>query len=169
MTMVNATHSLVRLGAGGGDGPVFVGTEAGYILEAKGRAVYVSGDTDVMADMKIWADIHAPDVGILCAGGHYTMNMSRAAYAASKLFRVQVRDPLPLTRPFRHWRQSADALKAALPGRAGACPRSGGETVEFVEGARRLQRALHLDSRKGDAGAERRSRSRPAPEKPMAV
>ena len=112
VTMVNATHSSSMSGP---DGPRFAGSEAGYIIEGDGRGVYVSGDTDVMADMKVWADIHAPDVGILCAGGHYTMNMSRAAYAASRLFSFKTVIPYHY-RTFPALEQSADALKAALPG-----------------------------------------------------
>ncbi|PWK61158.1 metal-dependent hydrolase [Roseicyclus mahoneyensis] len=112
VTMVNATHSSSLSGP---DGPLCAGSEAGYIIEADGRGVYVSGDTDVMADMKIWADIHAPDVGILCAGGHYTMNMSRAAYAASRLFSFKTVIPYHY-KTFPVLEQSADAMKAALPG-----------------------------------------------------
>jgi L-ascorbate metabolism protein UlaG (beta-lactamase superfamily) len=112
VTMVNATHSSSLSGP---DGPVFAGTEAGYIIEADGRGVYVSGDTDVMADMGVWADIHAPDVGILCAGGHYTMNMARAAYAASKLFSFKTVIPYHY-KTFPLLEQSAAPLKAALPG-----------------------------------------------------
>lgn len=113
VTMVNATHSSSLSGADGG--PVFAGSEAGFIIEGEGRGVYVSGDTDVMADMKVWADIHAPDVGILCAGGHYTMDMKRAAYAASKLFSFQTVIPYHY-KTFPLLEQSAEPMKAALPG-----------------------------------------------------
>lgn len=125
VTMVNATHSSSRSGP---DGPVFVGSEAGYIIEGEGRAVYVSGDTDVMADMGVWADIHAPDVGILCAGGHYTMDMRRAAYAASKLFSFKTVIPYHY-KTFPLLEQSAEAMKAALPGVRVLDP-DPGETVE---------------------------------------
>ena len=126
VTMVNATHSSSLSGA---EGPVFAGSEAGYIIEGEGRGVYVSGDTDVMADMGVWADIHGPDVGILCAGGHYTMDMTRAAYAASKLFRFKTVIPYHY-RTFPLLEQSADALKAALPGVRVLDP-DPGETVEI--------------------------------------
>jgi len=126
VTMVNATHSSSMSGP---DGPRFVGTEAGYILEAKGRSVYVSGDTDVMADMKVWADIHAPDIGILCAGGHYTMNMTRAAYAASRLFAFKTVIPYHY-KTFPALEQSATALKAALPGVRVLDP-DPGDTIEL--------------------------------------
>ena len=113
ITMVNATHSSSLSGP---EGPIFAGSEAGYIIAGEGRAVYVSGDTDVMADMKIWDDLHSPDVGILCAGVHYTMDMTRAAYAASKLFRFKTVIPYHY-KTFALLEQSADALKAAmLPG-----------------------------------------------------
>jgi L-ascorbate metabolism protein UlaG (beta-lactamase superfamily) len=126
VTMVNATHSSSMSGP---DGPVFVGSEAGYIIEGEGRGVYVSGDTDVMADMRVWNDIHAPDVGILCAGGHFTMDMTRAAYAASKLFSFQTVIPYHY-RTFPLLEQSAEAMKAALPGVTVLDP-DPGETVEL--------------------------------------
>jgi L-ascorbate metabolism protein UlaG (beta-lactamase superfamily) len=125
VTMVNATHSSSMSGP---DGPVFVGSEAGYIIEGEGRGVYVSGDTDVMADMGVWNDIHAPDVGILCAGGHFTMDMKRAAYAASKLFSFKTVIPYHY-KTFPVLEQSADAMKAALPGVRVLDP-DPGETVE---------------------------------------
>jgi L-ascorbate metabolism protein UlaG (beta-lactamase superfamily) len=112
VTMVNATHSSSMNGP---DGPVYAGAEAGYMIAGEGRCVYVSGDTDVMADMAILNDLHAPDVGILCAGGHYTMDMARAAYAASKLFRFQTVIPYHY-KTFPLLAQSAGPLKTALPG-----------------------------------------------------
>ena len=126
VTMVHAVHSssMGREGA-----PVYMGEPAGYIIEGEGRGVYVSGDTDVMADMGVWADIHAPDVGILCAGGHYTMDMARAAYAASKLFRFKTVIPYHY-KTFPLLEQSADAMKAALPGVTVLDP-DPGETVEL--------------------------------------
>ena len=83
VTMVNAVHSS---SFGTDDGPVWAGTECGYMIEGEGHTIYVSGDTDVMADMKIFNDLHQPDIGILCAGGHFTMDMHRATYAANEFF-----------------------------------------------------------------------------------
>ena len=37
-----------------------------------------------MADMGIFNDLHAPDIGILTTDGHFTMVMKRAGYAAAK-------------------------------------------------------------------------------------
>lgn len=112
ITMVSATHSSSYAGS---EGPVYCGTEAGYMIAGEGRTIYVSGDTDVMADMAIFEDLHHPEIGILCAGGHFTMDMKRAAYAARKFFDFQVVIPCHY-RTFPLLEQSADALAAALPG-----------------------------------------------------
>ncbi len=110
VTMVAATHSSTM---GGAATPV--GDPVGFMIEADGRTVYVSGDTDVMADMAIWNDLHAPEIGILCAGGHYTMDMKRAAYAATKLFAFKTVIPVHYqTIPLLA--QTADELVAAAPG-----------------------------------------------------
>lgn len=112
VTMVNAVHSS---SVAGEDGPKAAGTEAGYMIAGEGRTVYVSGDTDVMADMAILQDLHAPEIGILSAGGHFTMDMTRAAYAASKLFKFQTVIPYHY-KTFPLLAQNADELIAALPG-----------------------------------------------------
>lgn len=112
VTMVSATHSSSW---GGSEGPVYAGTEAGYMIAGEGRTLYVSGDTDVMADMGVFEDLHHPEIGILCAGGHFTMDMKRAAYAARKFFNFRTVIPCHY-RTFPILEQTADALKAGLPG-----------------------------------------------------
>jgi len=112
VTMVHAVHSSSFAGK---DGPHVPGTECGYMIEAGGRTIYVSGDTDVMADMKVFHDLHAPEIGILCAGGHFTMDMRRAAYAARTFFDFKTVIPCHY-RTFDALAQSADELVAALPG-----------------------------------------------------
>ncbi len=112
VTMVNATHSS----SGTGDnGPVYLGSEAGFIIEGDGHSIYFSGDTDVMADMKIFHDLHKPDIGILAAGGHFTMDMKRAAYAAKTFFDFKTVIPMHY-KTFPVLEQSADELVKALPG-----------------------------------------------------
>ena len=59
------------------------------MIAGEGRTIYVSGDTDVMADMAVFEDLHHPEIGILCAGGHFTMDMERAAYAAKRFFNFE--------------------------------------------------------------------------------
>ena len=79
VTMVNATHSASIDFAGGNAIPG--GSAAGFMIAGEGQVIYVSGDTDIMADMDWMADYHKPSIGILSCGGHYTMDMARAAYA----------------------------------------------------------------------------------------
>lgn len=112
VSMVNAVHSSSISGA---NEPVYTGSEAGFMISHNGRTVYVSGDTDVMADMKIFNDLHAPEIGILCSGGYFTMDMKRAAYAAKTFFDFKTVIPCHY-RTFPIFEQSAAALKAELPG-----------------------------------------------------
>ena len=111
VTMVHAVHSSSMSTP---DGPRFVGTECGFMISGDGHTIYVSGDTDVMADMKVFNDLHNPDIGILCAGGHFTMDMKRAAYAAKTFFNFKTLIPCHYrTMPLLE--QSAEVLIAALP------------------------------------------------------
>jgi len=112
VTMVNAVHSSSVSSAAG---PVYAGTESGYMIAGEGHVIYLSGDTDVMADMAVFNDLHAPDIGILACGGHYTMDMQRAAYAAKKFFDFKTVIPCHY-RTFPLLAQSAAPLAAALPG-----------------------------------------------------
>ncbi len=112
VTMVNAVHSN---SFGTPDGPKYGGTECGYMIAGEGRTIYLSGDTDVMADMEIFNDLHAPEIGILCAGGHFTMDMKRAAYAAKKFFNFQTVIPCHY-KTFPILEQSAAELASGLPG-----------------------------------------------------
>lgn len=112
VTMVGAVHSSSLAGP---NGPVYAGAEAGFMISGEGRTVYVSGDTDVTADMGVWNDLHHPDVGILCAGGHYTMDMARAAYAARTFFDFRTVIPCHY-KTFPLLEQSAATLIKNLPG-----------------------------------------------------
>ncbi len=111
VTMVNAVHSS---SLGGADGPIYAGAEAGYMIHGEGRTIYVSGDTDVMADMKIFNDLHQPEIGLLCTGGHFTMDMPRAAYAAKTFFNFKTVIPCHY-RTFPLLEQSAETLIQNLP------------------------------------------------------
>jgi L-ascorbate metabolism protein UlaG (beta-lactamase superfamily) len=111
VTMVNASHSS---SVSGPDGPVAAGSEAGFMIAGEGHTIYVSGDTDIMADMGWMAELHQPDIGILSAGGHYTMDMARAAWAARKYFNFTTVIPCHY-RTFSVLEQNADALRRGLP------------------------------------------------------
>ena len=112
VTMVNACHSS---SIGSQTGPIYAGSEAGYMIAGEGHTIYVSGDTDIMADMGWMGEYHAPDIGILCAGGHFTMDMKRAAFAARKFFDFKTVIPCHY-RTFPLLEQSAQALIEGLPG-----------------------------------------------------
>ena len=112
VTMVSATHSSSRATDGG---PVYAGAEAGFMIAGEGHTIYVSGDTDVMADMAVFEALHHPDIGILCVGGHFTMDQRRAAYAAKTYFDFKTVIPCHY-RTFPLLAQDAKELAAALPG-----------------------------------------------------
>ena len=85
------------------------------MLEGDGHVIYISGDTDIMADMEWMGDLHAPDIGILSCGGHFTMDMKRAAYAAHRYFNFKTVIPCHY-RTFPLLEQSAAELASGLPG-----------------------------------------------------
>jgi L-ascorbate metabolism protein UlaG (beta-lactamase superfamily) len=111
VTMVNAVHSS-SVDFKGQMQPA--GSEAGFMIAGEGHTIYLTGDTDLMADMEWMAEYHKPDIGILCAGGHFTMDMDRAAFAAKKYFDFTTVIPCHY-RTFPLLEQSADRLVAALP------------------------------------------------------
>ncbi|OWU86614.1 hydrolase [Oceanicola sp. 22II-s10i] len=109
VTMVNATHSSSTP-----DGK-YAGSESGFVISGEGHTIYFSGDTDVMADMGVFNALHAPDIGILAAGGFYTMDMKRAAFAAKTFFNFKMVIPMHY-KTFPALAQDAEELKAGLPG-----------------------------------------------------
>ncbi len=111
LSMVTAQHSSTFATE---DGLRTGGSEVGYMLSAEGRTVYISGDTDIMADMEWFADYYKPDIGIMSAGGHFTMDMAKVAYAANRYFDFKTLIPCHY-RTFPILEQSADALAKALP------------------------------------------------------
>lgn len=112
LTMVPASHSSTFATE---EGPKAAGSEVGYMLMAEGRTVYISGDTDIMADMDWMGDFYKPDVGILSAGGHFTMDMKGTAYAAKRYFDFKTVIPCHY-KTFPILEQSAEALVDGLPG-----------------------------------------------------
>lgn len=125
VTMVNASHSSSMEGK---DGPIYAGHEGGYMIAGEGHVIYVSGDTDIMADMEWMADLHKPDIGILCAGGHFTRDMQRAAYAAKRYFDFKTVIPCHY-KTFPLLAQDAAPLREALPDVEVLTP----EVMEVVE------------------------------------
>ncbi|MEM1382970.1 MAG: metal-dependent hydrolase [Pseudomonadota bacterium] len=111
VTMVNAVHSSSASGPDGA--PIYTGAEAGYMIEGGGTTVYVMGDTDVMADMALFAELHAPSHAIVPIGGHFTMDAGRAAWACKKFFKFDSVIPCHY-RTFPLLAQSADEFVEAV-------------------------------------------------------
>lgn len=111
VSMVPALHSTSLGGAP--DAPL--GREVGYILKGEGHTLYISGDTSIMADMDWIGDYYKPDIGILSAGGYFTMDMAAAAYAAKRYFDFTTVIPCHY-KTFPLLEQSAQALIEGLPG-----------------------------------------------------
>ena len=112
LSMVPASHSSTFATP---DGPRTGGSEVGYMISGEGQTIYMSGDTAIMADMEWMGDFYRPDIGILSAGGHFTMDMKAAAYAANKYFDFQMVIPCHY-RTFQVLEQSAEVLEKGLQG-----------------------------------------------------
>ena len=83
--MVRAEHSSGEWNADGGV-PLYLGEPAGFVVELEnGFRFYHAGDTAVFGDMRLIADLYAPDLAILPIGGHYTMGPREAALAVQLL------------------------------------------------------------------------------------
>ncbi len=112
VSMVPASHSSTMTTT---DGPLVVGNEIGFMISSEGKTVYASGDTDIMADMGWMGEYYAPDIGILSAGGHFTMDMKGTAFAAKKYFNFKTVIPGHY-KTFPLLEQSAQVLIDGLPG-----------------------------------------------------
>ncbi|WP_305971504.1 MULTISPECIES: metal-dependent hydrolase [unclassified Mameliella] len=112
VTMVPASHSSSMQVAGA---TTYTGMETGLVIKGDGHTVYFSGDTCIMADMAWIAEYFQPDIGILSAGGYYTMDMDQAAWAARKYFDFKTVIPGHY-RTFPALEQSAKVLADGLPG-----------------------------------------------------
>jgi L-ascorbate metabolism protein UlaG (beta-lactamase superfamily) len=83
VTMVPAVHtsSIVE-----DDATVYLGVPVGFVVRAEdGQAFYFAGDTAVFGDMRLIAEMHAPQIAFLPIGGHFTMGPEGAAIAARLL------------------------------------------------------------------------------------
>lgn len=93
VTMVEARHSS---GIQDGDHFVYGGEPAGFVIAVEGGPVlYHAGDTSVFRDMELIRDMHAPTLGMLPIGGHFTMD-PRGAALATKFLGLEAVLPL-------HW------------------------------------------------------------------
>lgn len=85
VTMVGADHSAGDWNADGGV-PLYLGEPAGFVVELEnGFRFYHAGDTAVFGDMRLIAELYAPDIALLPIGGHFTMGPREAALAVELL------------------------------------------------------------------------------------
>ncbi len=83
VTMVHAVHSN---GIKEGKKFIYGGEPAGYIVRLPGGlTIYHAGDTAVFSDMKLIAELYAPEVAMLPIGDFYTMGPREAAMATRLL------------------------------------------------------------------------------------
>ena len=83
ISMVPAVHtsSVVE-----NDTTVYLGQPAGFVVRMEDeRSFYFAGDTDVFGDMRLIAEIYAPQIAFLPIGDHFTMDPQAAAIAARLL------------------------------------------------------------------------------------
>ena len=111
-TLVPASHSSSMSVEGTAR---YMGAECGFVIQGDGHTIYHSGDTAIMSDMDWIGAYFKPDIGILSAGGHYTMDMAQAAWAAKRYFDFKTVIPGHY-RTFPALEQSAKALADGLPG-----------------------------------------------------
>ncbi|WP_415403750.1 metal-dependent hydrolase [Tateyamaria sp. SN3-11] len=112
VTLVPASHSSSIVVEGRA---AYMGQECGLIIRGEGKCLYLSGDTDIMADMDWIGDYYKPSIGILSAGGYFTMDMAGAAYAAKRYFQFDTVIPCHY-QTFPLLEQSAQVLIDGLPG-----------------------------------------------------
>ncbi len=65
---------------------IYGGNPLGYIIQIEnGPTLYHAGDTSLFSDMKLIAELYAPEFGMLPIGGNFTMGPKTAAIAAKYL------------------------------------------------------------------------------------
>ncbi|AXJ02208.1 L-ascorbate metabolism protein UlaG, beta-lactamase superfamily [Cyclonatronum proteinivorum] len=79
VTLTNANHSSSFGGR-------YAGEAGGLVLRfTDGSCIYHAGDTNIMPDFSLYADLYAPDIVMLPIGDHYTMGPVEAAMAAAMI------------------------------------------------------------------------------------
>ncbi len=63
----------------------YMGVACGVMLNIEGQNIYHAGDTSLSAEMKLLSEFYAPSVAMLPIGGHFTMGINEAVYAAQIL------------------------------------------------------------------------------------
>lgn len=63
----------------------YMGVACGIMLNIEGKNIYHAGDTALSSEMEILSEFYAPAISILPIGGHYTMGIDEASFAAKIL------------------------------------------------------------------------------------
>lgn len=80
------THAVHSAGIPEGDGVIYGGEAAGFVVELDGGyGIYHAGDTGVFSDMALIGRLLSPDLALLPIGDHYTMGPRSAAEAVRLL------------------------------------------------------------------------------------
>ncbi len=111
---ISLTQAFHSSGLDSPDGPQYAGMPNGVVLRGPGVAsVYHAGDTDVFGDMKLIAQLFAPQICILPIGDHFTMGAAGAALAAEMLSPAAI---IPCHyKTFPMLAQSPEDFRKALP------------------------------------------------------
>jgi L-ascorbate metabolism protein UlaG (beta-lactamase superfamily) len=65
---------------------VYLGNPAGFVVRMENaQSFYFAGDTALFGDMRLIAEMHAPEIAFLPIGDHYTMGPDAAARACRLL------------------------------------------------------------------------------------
>lgn len=64
---------------------MYGGVACGIMLNIDGKNVYHAGDTALSSEMEILSEFYAPKISILPVGGHFTMGIDEASFAAKIL------------------------------------------------------------------------------------
>ena len=71
----------------------YMGVACGIMLNIEGRNIYHAGDTSLSAEMNLLSEFYNPSVVMLPIGGHFTMGINEACYAA-KIFEAETIIPM---------------------------------------------------------------------------
>jgi L-ascorbate metabolism protein UlaG (beta-lactamase superfamily) len=83
VTMTPAVHSSSVVED---ESIVYLGNPAGFVVRMENsQSFYFAGDTALFGDMRLIAEMHAPEIAFLPIGDHYTMGPDAAARAARLL------------------------------------------------------------------------------------
>lgn len=126
VTMTDARHSSGLFDNGQ---TVYMGEPAGFVVRLEdGRSIYFAGDTSLFGDMRLVAELYAPEIVFLPIGDRFTMGPAAAAKAC-ELLRPRLVVPM-------HWGTfpvltgTPSELKPLLPAGVEMLELRPGETAE---------------------------------------